>query len=379
VYDLAIVGAGPAGAAAALSALSVRPDAAVALLDRAAFPRDKACGDAIGPNAVTLLHRLGAASALDGYRALSWFELGSSATPVVRQRMPGTTYTIPRRVFDGRLVHAAVAAGAQLRRWRVRDLEQRAEHVVLDGEVAARVVVAADGASSRVRTLLGRPSNPPAALAIAMRGYAPAGDVDGQRIVLDDTNWPAYGWTFAIGDGRANVGWGAVRSGFAGSRDSLVAQVHAQAAGNAVTGLSAHHLPLSTRRPAPAHGSVLLAGDAASLINPLSGEGIFYALLSGAIAGRLAVTTPPDHVGLRYRRALARRLGRHLAHTRVAAGLMDHRRLRAAGLRAAARSPAAFADLAELALGDGVLTPRLLATTAREVLSPHERWRALRP
>jgi geranylgeranyl reductase family protein len=371
VYDLAIVGAGPAGAAAALSALSARPDAAVVLLDRATFPRDKACGDAIGPHAVAVVHRLGAAAAFAGYRALSWFELGRDGHPGVRLPLPGTTYTVPRRVFDGRLVRAAVAAGAQVRQWRVRDLQQRAGHVVVDGEIAARVVVAADGASSRVRTVLGRPSNPPAALVIAMRGYAPAGDVDGQRIVLDDAHWPAYGWVFAIGDGRANVGWGALRSGFAGSRATLVARVLAQAGGHAVTDLSAHHLPLSTRRPIPAQGNVLLAGDAASLINPLSGEGIYYALLSGAIAGRLAVTTPPEHVGSRYRRALAHRLNRHFVHTGVAARLIDRRRLRAAGLRAAARSPAVFADLAELALGDGRLTPRLLAATAR--------WGVFRP
>jgi len=370
VYDLAIVGAGPAGAAAALSALAARPAARVALLDRAAFPRDKACGDGIGPQAVAMLHRLGAAAALDGHRPLAWFELGAGGRVAVRRRLPGATYTVPRRVFDGRLVHAAVAAGAQLRRWRMRNLEQRDGHVVVDGEIAARVVVGADGAGSRIRAALGWPSNPPDALAIAMRGYAPTADVDVQRIVLDDANWPAYGWAFAIGDGRANVGWGAIRSQFTGSRETLASHVRAQTAGVDVTDLSAHHLPLSTRRPAPAEGRVLLAGDAASLINPLSGEGIFYALLSGAIAGHVAVTTPAAQVASRYRHALRRRLGRHLTSTRVASRLIDSGWIRGAGLRAAARSPTAFADLAALALGDGPLTPRLLVATARSALRP---------
>ncbi|HSK97645.1 MAG TPA: FAD-dependent monooxygenase, partial [Euzebyales bacterium] len=272
MYDLAIVGAGPAGAAAALSALTARPGASVLLLDRATFPRDKACGDAIGPQAVAMLRRLGAFAALDGYRPLAWFELGTGARIAVRRRLPGATYTVPRQVFDDRLVHAAVTAGAELRRWRARHVDQRTGYVAIDDDIAARVVVGADGANSRIRSVLGWPSNPPAALAIAMRGYAPAGSVEGQRIVLDDANWPAYGWTFAIGDGRANVGWGAIRSHFTGSRTTLASQVRAQADGAAaVTDLSAHHLPLSTRRPSPALGGVLLAGDAASLINPLSG------------------------------------------------------------------------------------------------------------
>jgi flavin-dependent dehydrogenase len=339
------------------------------MLDRATFPRDKACGDGIGPHAFAMLRRLGAAAAVDGYRPLEWFELGTDAGRAVRRRLPGVTYTVPRQVFDDRLVRAAVAAGARLERRRVRSVEQRGGYVVVDGDLAARVVVGADGATSRVRASLGWPSNPPAALAIAMRGYAPAGDVEGQRIMLDEAHWPAYRWVFAIGDGRANVGWGAIRSHFTGSRATLVSEVRATAGGVAVADLSAHHLPLSTRRPPAAERAVLLAGDAASLINPLSGEGIFYALLSGAIAGHVAVTTPVDRVGARYRHALRHRLGRHLRHTRVAARLIDHGWIRGAGLRAAASAPGAFADLAALALGDGLLTPGLLTATARSALA----------
>jgi flavin-dependent dehydrogenase len=272
-------------------------------------------------------------------------------------------------VFDGRLVDAAVAAGALLHRWRVRGITQHADHVVIDSAIAARVAVAADGANSRVRRLLGHPSNPDRALAVAMRGYADAGAVTGQRILLDERRWPAYGWTFAIGDGTANVGWGAVRSGPGASARQFARRVAAQAGDVDVRDLSAHHLPLSPWRPPPASGRVLLTGDAASLINPLSGEGIFYALLSGALAGALAVTAPDDAVGRRYAAALRRRLGRHLAHTSVAARLLDVGPLRRAGMRAAARSRGAFDDLTELALGEGRLTPRLLGAVAAGVVS----------
>ena len=96
-------------------------------------------------------------------------------------------------------------------------------------------------------------------------------------------------------------------------------------------------------------------------------------MLSGAIAGHVAVATAPEHTGARYRQALRRRLGRHLAHTRLASRLINHSTVRAVGLRAAARSPAAFADLADLALGDGLLTARLLAATAREFVAGNHR------
>jgi flavin-dependent dehydrogenase len=112
-------------------------------------------------------------------------------------------------------------------------------------------------------------------------------------------------------------------------------------------------------------GRVLLAGDAASLINPLTGEGIFYAVLSGALAGAAAAHGPD--AGLAYRRALGRRLGRHLTHSSAAAwvsrwpGLMD------AAFRAAAADQRVFDDVVDLGLADGRLTPRTLTAATRRL------------
>jgi flavin-dependent dehydrogenase len=311
---------------------------------------------------------LGVSDALRDHPRLEWFEIGTNDGLRVRRRLPGPTFTVPRMMFDERLVAAATDAGAQLYHHQVRRIVQRPDGVVADGVLAGRVVVAADGANSRVRRLLGHPTNPDKALAIAMRGYADAGDVAGQRIVLDDRRWPAYGWTFAIGDGTANVGWGTVRSASHVTSADLVARVHEHAPAGTVHGLAAHHLPLSPWRPAPANARVLLAGDAASLVNPLSGEGIFYALLSGALAGRAAVIDDPSSAGRRYAHDLHARLGRHLAHTAAVSRLIDHPTLRRAGLRAAARSGGAFDDLTSLALGDGTVTARLLAAIGRGLL-----------
>lgn len=363
VDDVVIAGAGPAGTAAALAARAARPDASVLLVDRAAFPRDKACGDAVSAHAVAILDRLGATSAVAGYAPARWFELATGEGTTVRAALPPGTFTVPRTVFDDRLVRAAQAAGATLHRHHVRRVELRSDGVALDGELAGRVLIAADGANSRVRRQLGAPRNPDRALAVAMRGYAPVPGDAGQRIVLDEARWPAYGWAFVVGDGTANVGWGMLRTGGEVSAAQLRARTSAMAPDLAVRGLRAHHLPLTTHRPPPAIGRVLLAGDAASLINPLSGEGIFYALLSGALAGRAAATTTDP--GRTYAAALRRRLGRHLRHTRMASRLLDVPWLRHAGVRAAGADPAVFGALTDLALGDGLLTPRAVLALAR--------------
>ena len=133
-------------------------------------------------------------------------------------------------------------------------------------------------------------------------------------------------------------------------------------AGAHATNWRAHHLPLSSGRPRQPDGRVLLAGDALSLVNPLTGEGIYYAVLSGALAGRAAVDrAAADDPGRAYRSAVQRELGRHLRHTTVVARLARHRPVVEAGVAAARRRQAVFDDLVELGLGRGLLTPRVLA------------------
>ncbi|WP_249714043.1 NAD(P)/FAD-dependent oxidoreductase [Rhizomonospora bruguierae] len=368
VFDVAVVGGGPAGAAAALAARAA--GASVALIDRAGFPRDKACGDGIAAPTVEALVDLGITGAVAGYEPIDTLRLIAPSGCAVARRLSHPAYTIPREVFDARLHEAAVAAGAVPVRHAVRALRRRGGRVELDGALAARTVIGADGAGSVIRRLLGFGPNPDGHVAIAIRGYAPAlpGPAE-QLIVTSSARWPAYAWAFPIGDGRANVGYGEVLQGRPTSRAHLIERLAALLPTldhGAVTGLRAHHLPLSTRRPPPGRGPVLLAGDALSLINPFTGEGIFYAVLSGALAGRAAALAraAPDRAVDRYRRALRQRLGRHLAHSRVAAALAQHPRIVDAAITAAARDQRVFGALVALGLGDGRLDGRTLLRIA---------------
>ncbi len=363
LFDLIVVGAGPAGAAAALEARRLRADAAVLLVDKAAFPRDKPCGDGIGPHAADQLAALGAAGVLDGYPPVSRLRFRAPDGTEVSGEMARPNRVVPRRVLDARLVDAAVASGAVLHRSHVRALEDHGDRVVLDGELAGRVVVGADGANSAVRRLLDLAGNPPDDVAIAVRGYAPAPPGPPEQFVdWVPEGWPAYAWCFATGTGLANVGYGLLRSRLDGGRATLYGRLRTLLPGleaDAAT-LRAHHLPLSTYRPPPGRGRVLLAGDAASLVNPVSGEGIYYALASGRLAAAAALGTPAEPLAA-YRELLGRALGRHFRHAALLARAIRHRRIATATMAAAGSSQALFDDLVEFGLGHAQVSPGMLA------------------
>jgi flavin-dependent dehydrogenase len=277
---------------------------------------------------------------------------------------------VPRAVLDARLLEAALATGAQLRRHQVRRIEPGPDGVVVDGVLLARVLVGADGAESVVRRAVGARPNPPDALAVAIRGYAPEPPGQPGALVITTTpqRWPAYAWSFPLGDGRANVGYGELVSGGA-SRQGLLDGLHRLLPGVEPTGLRAHRLPLSTVRPRPAEGRVLLAGDAASLVNPLTGEGIYYAVLSGALAGRAAATGAAG-AAAGYRSALAGRLGRHLRGVGTASRLSRWPRLMDAVVRAGVHDQQVFDEVCDLGLADGRLTLRTLVAAARHLRLP---------
>jgi geranylgeranyl reductase family protein len=286
-YDAIVVGAGPAGSTTAR--LLAERGARVLLLDRARFPRDKPCGGGVTVQAAR-------AAGLDlspviertvhGCRVS--FRLGQ---PFERSSTEPLTFMTQRCRLDEYLAERATAAGADFRdRIAVREIElSNGEATVrANGDAyRARALVGADGANGVVARSLGLA--PIGDAAVALEGNVPANGALAERwshtVALDFGGVPGgYGWLFPKND-HLNIGVGGWRFTGPTLRDKLSALCrHLELDEAKLFGLRGHHLPM--RRPgAPiTRGPALLAGDAAGLVDPLSGEGIHAAFTSGRLA-----------------------------------------------------------------------------------------------
>ena len=375
-WDIAVVGGGPAGAATAIGALRADPSLKVAVLDRADFPRTKSCGDGIAPQVVDLLTEAGVTGIVDDWTPVPRLRLTRESL-VVDGAMQRPTWVVPRTVFDHRLVTAAQKAGAELVRHRVRSLSG----TTLDETHTAQVVVGADGPHSVVRRSLGLRPGP---MAVAIRGYAPTpADRRGQLgIVFGGGGQPTYAWSFDRGDGLSNIGYGQLLDARPRpTRAHLIEQVEALLPGSTegATDWVGHQLPLSSWRTPAQRGPVLLAGDAAGLVNPMTGEGIYYAIATGLSAGRAAASSiaagDPSSAGARHARTTKALLGSHLKHIAVAGRLCRSGAVLEAGLRSSADDKNLFDDLVELGLANGRMTPRLIRGLARELVATRQHRR----
>jgi geranylgeranyl reductase family protein len=306
--DIAIVGAGPAGSIAAhrLAAAGVR----VALLERATFPRDKACGDGVSANGLAVLERTGLgewASQFTAPQVLRLTSPGDQAVDIRPEANDGHCYgrTIPRRLLDARLAQAATEAGARLlertRVQRVERVDSRLLRVVADGlAIDTQMVILADGSNVPITRRMGLVREP--AELVAVRQYF-AGDAGPpERLEIHFEPWiaPGYTWMFPLGEGHVNVGTGTFARRV--RQDGLVLRevLNRFTAGLAtVGGRLAQAEPTSPVRGHPlrtrvggtrTHAErVLVAGDAAGLVSPLSGEGIAPAMVSGEMAAAHAL------------------------------------------------------------------------------------------
>jgi menaquinone-9 beta-reductase len=297
VHDVVVVGAGPSGSAAA-HVLS-RHGLDVLLLDRADFPRDKACGDGLTPRALRVLDEMDILSEVakhgcrvDAYEVTAPNGRSTSA-PITGQ--PGAL-VVPRLRLDEIVLRRAIASGARFEgRVAVTRVEPSAREarVYADGGPTfhARVAVVATGAATAVLTRSGILKRQPRAM-LAARAYFEDIEADiGQAFSLrfHGVPQPGYGWIFPVARNAANVGVGFLpcRGSQTASQafDGFMTNMRPLLAGARQVGpVKGYPIRVDFLRAPTFAGRTLLVGEAAGLVNPLTGEGIDYALESGTLA-----------------------------------------------------------------------------------------------
>lgn len=330
-YDVLIVGGGPAGASAAVRAVS--EGARVLVVDKATFPRDKPCGDAITPRGLYWLSQLGVnENALGGHavrRIAIQFDhsMALAEWPSDRVGLPDHGLVVGRRDLDAHLIQHAVSRGVEVaQQTRVsRPLQERGRVVGVvachaSGETVIRspIVIAADGMASRTARLSGMAEARSSPIAVTVRAQVSAScDNDDILRVYPSLRHrgrllAGYGWAFPMGQGCLNVGVGyllgrrsrsiSISDLFDGFLSALPGEWNLPSGRElrrrrAVQGWK---LPMGLTRWPPWKPGLLAAGDAVGAAKPFTGAGISKALESGFYAGAAAVdalgNSDPDHL-----------------------------------------------------------------------------------
>lgn len=351
--DVLVVGAGPAGSAAA--AWAARRGRDVVLVDAATFPRDKTCGDGLTPRAIAELDRLGLGDWVRSFgtnRGLRAAGFGQELLlPWPGGSLPDHGSAVPRTTLDARLRDAASEAGAlTIDGARVVAVEQdergRVVGVRLDRgrgaeplEVRCERLVVADGVRSPVGRMLGREWHRETAYGVAGRSYVKSGRADDPWISShlelrgeDGELLPGYGWIFPLGTagegGEVNLGVGALAT----SKRPASLQIRPLMEYYATLRRDEWELGPELRMPTsallPMGGAVsgvagpnwVLVGDAAGCVNPLNGEGIDYGLETGRVAAELLDGT--DDLATAWPALLTEHYGEAFSIARRLAGLL---------------------------------------------------------
>jgi geranylgeranyl reductase family protein len=309
VYDVAIIGAGPAGSGLAI-ACATRGHR-VLLLDRAEFPRPKVCGDFVSPKGLALLSRLGCLEEV----------LAIGSTPVRRAEaiadgrwlcesdiphmgdMPDHALVVPREDLDEIVLRRAVSAGAEpALGCRVTSFETRPRAVEIDAEqggrrrrFSARLIVGADGAHSVVARRAGMRMRDPRYRLHALRAYCRGLPLEHAVMSFDEEFLPGYAWIFPVRAGLANVGVGVCAE--TARRFGLDPMAYFRRFATIVNARAAERgVALEWERPlgfpihsfGGAHANVfergLLIGEAGCFVDPVSGEGIPLAIETALLA-----------------------------------------------------------------------------------------------
>jgi geranylgeranyl reductase family protein len=301
-WDVVVVGAGPAGAIAGRTlALAGHR---VLLVDRRRFPRDKACGDALIPDALAVLTRHGLLGRVEA-RAKRWDRASVFGPLRTSVDLDAQMLTIRREVLDAELAAAAIEAGATLGQGLVTDVidggERGAAVTLSTGQrIDARLVCIATGANVTLLERCGLLTRPEPS-AVAVRAYVESScTIDRPIVSFDRRILPGYGWIFPMGGGAYNVGCGVVersrRAAEIDLRAMLDAFLDALPLGRALVRGERRRTAargamlrygLTGARPYSG-GSVIAVGETIGSTFPLTGEGIGKAMETAELGAALA-------------------------------------------------------------------------------------------
>jgi len=367
-YDVVVVGGGPAGSAAAIWCARAGLD--VLAVDKARFPRDKTCGDGLTAGALRELDTLGY-DCRPVSQPVRWTEVFG---PYEQRLLLDSTLTsggllcavMRRSDLDAALWDLAAANGAKAEEGvSFVGLQDDGRTVTVDladasgpKRVSARWVIGADGAHSAVRKAALGPSKVRMPGMQALRQYCDAPPSDLLSIFFRADLLPGYGWIFPLPGGGLNIGIGVQRDPAIHGKETSAALTNdkgrvrlqglarlyrrflamdevRQRLGDALdpddptvdTKVQAWPIPSDPEVSAVSAGRVLLTGDAARVVDPMTGEGIGQALASARLAVETIISGgPPLGVAARYREVLDREIGRDLRFARFLNKATRHRR-----------------------------------------------------
>ncbi|MGZ4555090.1 MAG: geranylgeranyl reductase family protein [Mycobacteriaceae bacterium] len=315
--DVLVVGAGPAGSAAA--SWVARAGVDVVLADAAQFPRDKTCGDGLTPRAIAELQLLGLGDWVTGHgtnRGLRVAGFGQELLlPWPGGSLPDYGSAVPRTELDDRIRTVALESGATgLQGARAVDVVREGERISAvrfrldDGshhEVACKRLIVADGARSPLGRVLGRQWHQDTAYGVAARSYVRSGRSNDEWISShlelrgqEGELLSGYGWVFPLSNGEVNLGVGTLATAKRPANVRLRALVDLYARERReewqlegeVRHVASALLPMGGAVSGVAGPNWALIGDAAGCVNPLNGEGIDYGLETGRLVAALLST-----------------------------------------------------------------------------------------